>query len=129
MVRSQKTWASLIVAPTTLARNWRAVYSTSGNSGIVSPSSGGCLRLLMRIICYYILSCQSGTIGLAAKVEWLSLESFHFCCHCRTSVNLSISANFRRWQAAYRRRQGENKLYLPMHRLTKPVHSKGILSG
>src|SRR2546430_8390737 len=33
MVRSQKTCAPLIVAPTTVARNWRAVYSTSGNSG------------------------------------------------------------------------------------------------
>ena len=38
MVRFQKTWASWMVAPTMAWRNWRAVYSTSGNSGISSVS-------------------------------------------------------------------------------------------
>ena len=36
IVRSQKTRASWIVAPMMALRNWRAVYSTSGNSGISS---------------------------------------------------------------------------------------------
>ena len=52
-MRSQNTRASLIVVPTTLERNWRAVYSTSGNSGIVPSSSGAGLYPLVHRICYY----------------------------------------------------------------------------